>query len=368
MTTDSFNALLTPFESRNLTLPNRVVMAPMTRMFSPAGVPGADVAEYYRKRAAGGVGLIITEGAYIPDPAVGPGRRIPHLHGDDAAAGWATVVEQVHAEGGKIAPQLWHLGVARGSAPKFNPDVESVSPSGLALDGTPLGRALTVDDIEALIESYAAAARFAVDVGFDALELHGAHGYLLDQFMWRTTNRRTDEYGDPTAFPTAVVRAVRDAVGDDFAIIYRFSQWKSDQYDARIADTPGELGEIVTALTQAGVDILHASTRRFGDVAFPDADEHLSLAGWTRKLTSVPTVAVGSVGLDQVFTSSTGVGTTSAAATGIDSLLSGFDAEQFDLVALGRALLADPEWVHKHARGRADEIVAYDPSFRERLI
>ncbi|GAB16609.1 putative oxidoreductase [Gordonia effusa NBRC 100432] len=366
--TDSFGSLLEPFASRNLTLPNRIVMAPMTRMFSPGGVPGADVAEYYRKRAAGGVGLIVTEGAYIPDPAVGPGRRIPHLYGDDAAAGWAKVVEQVHAEGGKIVPQLWHLGVVRGDNPKYRPEVESVSPSGLALDGTPLGRALTAADIDALIDAYVKAAKFAVDVGFDGLELHGAHGYLLDQFLWRKTNRRTDEYGVPTAFPTAVVRAVRGAVGPDFAIIYRFSQWKSDQYDARIADTPGELGEIVTALTDAGVDILHASTRRFGDVAFPDADEHLTLAGWTRKLSSVPTITVGSVGLDQVFTSAAGVGSGTAAAAGIDTLLTGFDTEQFDLVAVGRALLSDPDWVHKHADGRADEIVAYDPTFRDRLI
>ncbi|NMO01939.1 NADH:flavin oxidoreductase [Gordonia sp. TBRC 11910] len=366
--THSFAGLLAPFTSRNLTLRNRIVMAPMTRMFSPGGVPGDDVAEYYRKRAAGGVGLIITEGSYIPDPAVGPGRRIPHLYGDEAAAGWAKVVEQVHAEGGKIAPQLWHLGIARGTTPKFNPDVESVSPSGLALDGTPAGRALTADDIDKLIEAYVAAARFAVDVGFDALELHGAHGYLLDQFLWRATNRRTDEWGEPTAFPTAVVRAIRAAVGPDFPVIYRFSQWKSNQYDARIADTPGELGEIVTALTEAGVDILHASTRRFGDVAFPDADEHLTLAGWTRKLSSVPTITVGSVGLDKVFADRAGVGMTAARTAGIDSLLTGFDDEQFDLVAIGRALLSDPDWVHKHEQGRADDIVDYDVSFQARLV
>ncbi len=366
--TSSLTGLLTPFESSKLTLPNRIVMAPMTRMYSPGGVPTTEVAEYYRKRAAGGVGLIITEGSYIPDDAVGPSRRVPHLFGDDAAAGWRAVIDAVHGEGGKIVPQLWHLGVVRGAEPRYRPEIESVSPSGLALDGTPLGRELTAEDIDGLVSSYASAARFAHDVGFDGLELHGAHGYLLDQFLWRNTNRRTDSWGEPTAFPTAVVRAVRDAVGPDFPIIYRFSQWKSDQYDAQIAGSPGKLGEIVTALTDAGVDILHPSTRRFSDPAFPEADPELTLAGWTRKLSSVPTITVGSVGLDHVFADRAGVGSTAAAATGIDSLEEGFGDEHFDLVAIGRALLSDPDWVNKHAQRRSDEIVGYDSSFRDQLV
>lgn len=364
----AIDGLLEPFGGPHLTLPNRFVMAPMTRMFSPGGVPGDDVVEYYRKRAAGGVGLLITEGAYIPDPAVGASRRVPHLYGEDAAAGWRKVIDAVHAEGAKIAPQLWHLGVSRGDRFKFHPDTATVSPSGIGLHGQPAGRELTTGDIAALVDAYAGAARFAVDTGFDALELHGAHGYLLDQFLWRRTNRRTDEYGDRLAFPTRVVAAVRDAVGPEFPIIYRFSQWKGDVYDARIAETPDELGEVLTALVTAGVDVLHASARRFWEPAFPDSDPALTLAGWTRKLGGRPTIAVGSVGLDGVFTAG-GVGSAAAGATAIDAAERLFDEGQFDLLAVGRALLSDPDFVAKHAAGRGADVVAYDPSpYREQLI
>ncbi|MFI4941072.1 MAG: 12-oxophytodienoate reductase, partial [Burkholderiales bacterium] len=102
--------LFKPFLSNNLILPNRVVMAPMTRSFSPGGVPGADVAAYYRRRAENGVGLIITEGTLINHPAATNDPRVPRFHGADALAGWANVVAAVHAAGGKIMPQIWHIG------------------------------------------------------------------------------------------------------------------------------------------------------------------------------------------------------------------------------------------------------------------
>ncbi len=358
--------LLTPFDVAGLRLPNRFVMAPMTRMFSPGGVPGDDVVEYYRKRAAGGVGLIITEGAFIDDPAVGAGRRVPHLWGEDAAAGWTKVVEAVHAEGGKIFPQLWHQGIARGEHSRFRADVESVSPSGVGFDGKPFGRELTAADLDNLVTAFASAAAFAQDVGFDGVELHGAHGYLLDEFLWRTTNRRSDEYGEVSAFPARVTAAVRAAVGSGYPISFRFSQWKSSDFGATIADSPDELADILTTLVDAGADLLHPSTRRFWLPAFAGHDPELTLAGWTRKLTGVPTIAVGSVGLDSVFNDG-GVGVAPGGVSGIDNLVERFERDEFDLVSVGRALLSDPEWVNKHAAGR-DDIVAYDPSFRENLI
>ncbi|GAC66644.1 oxidoreductase [Gordonia soli] len=357
------SGLLTPLETPSLTLPNRFAMAPMTRMFSPDGVPGADVAEYYRRRAAGGVGLIITEGAFIPDDAVGASRRVPHLWGSDAADGWRGVIDAVHESGSKIVPQLWHMGVGRGAQYKYRPEIETVGPSGIGLDGAPLGRALSTGEVDGLVAAYADAAVFAKEVGFDGLELHGAHGYLLDSFLWSETNRRDDAYGDLLAFPTRVIAAVRAAVGDDFAIIYRFSQWKSERYEARVADTPDELATILTALVDAGVDILHPSTRRFFTPAFPDADEHRTLAGWTRKLSGVPTIAVGSVGLDRVFTDG-GVGSVAAGSAGLERVVELFDDEEFDVIAIGRALLSDAEFVTKHAGGRSDEITAYDPAVR----
>nr|WP_246600919.1 12-oxophytodienoate reductase [Skermania piniformis] len=341
-------------------------MAPMTRMYSPGGVPGDDVARYYARRAAGGVGLIITEGSYIPHPAVGPSRRVPHLWGDEAAAGWAGVVEAVHAGGAKIFSQLWHLGSARGDQPKYRPEQLSVGPSGITPSGDRSGVALTVADIEFLIECYAHAAEFARAVGFDGVEIHGAHGYLIDQFFWSRTNRRTDDYGRPGVFAERVVRAVRRVVGPDFPIVFRYSQWKTGDYDARIAETPDHLAALLGALVDAGVDALHPSTRRFWSPGFPDHDPQLSLAGWTRKLTGLPTIAVGSVGLDRVFAAA-GVGVDAAEVTGIDELLTRFEQGEFDLVAVGRALLADADWVAKHAAGRVSQIQAYDPSHMLRL-
>src|SRR5580692_4121368 len=110
--TGSADVLFTPFAIRQLKLANRIVMAPMTRSFSPGGVPGPDVAAYYRRRAEGGVGLIVTEGTYIPHPSSGFDPRVPHLYGAEALAGWREVVHQVHDAGGKIFSQLWHVGMA----------------------------------------------------------------------------------------------------------------------------------------------------------------------------------------------------------------------------------------------------------------
>ena len=115
--TRSPQALFAPFTFKGLTLPNRIVMAPMTRSFSPGGVPGEDVAAYYRRRAEGGVGLIVTEGTYPPHPAAGFDPKVPHLYGEAALNGWRNVVDQVHAAGGHIFSQLWHLGLQISSGP-----------------------------------------------------------------------------------------------------------------------------------------------------------------------------------------------------------------------------------------------------------
>nr|WP_277350807.1 NADH:flavin oxidoreductase [Rhodococcus sp. HNM0569] len=370
MQTDS---LFTPFSHGSLKLANRFAMAPMTRGFSPSGVPGDDVAAYYRRRAAAGVGLVITEGTYIPDPAAGPMRSVPRFYGTESLDGWRRVVDAVHAEGGVIIPQLWHTGVERGDHPKFNPEVTTVSPSGIALDGSPMGRALATAELDTLLEAWVAAAVNAKDLGFDGLELHGAHGYLLDQFLWERTNTRDDGYGGSlearVRFPAEVVAAVRAAVGPDFPIVYRFSQWKSNQYDARLAHSPAELERILTPLVDAGVDILHPSTRRHWVPEFADLtgrDGELGLAGWTKRLTGVPTITVGSVGLDDVFTTVfTGDG--KARTTGIDRLLRQFENDEFDIVAIGRALLSDPLWVQKLRDGRTDEHVAFSNEDRAKL-
>ncbi|KUI44566.1 12-oxophytodienoate reductase [Mycobacterium sp. GA-1199] len=351
--------LFRPFTVRSLTVPNRFAMAPMTRQASPGGVPGADVAGYYRRRAAGGVGLIITEGIRLPVPAAGYPASVPTIAGDEVLAGWRRVVGAVHSEGGTIAAQLWHQGVQRDDADGVVP----VGPSGVDGRGRPRGRALEARELHQLADQYAESAATAREVGFDAVELHGAHGYLLDEFFWDRTNLRTDEYGGSltarTRFPAEVVAAVRAAVGPDYPIIFRFSQWKGTDYTASIAVDPSELQELLAPLVDAGVDVLHPSTRRHYAPAFPDHDGELSLAGWTRKVTGLPVIAVGSVGLETQFRSEKQGQVIQPAP--VDRLVEQFDADEFDIVAIGRALLADPAWVNRLRDGNLDGFAGYDP-------
>ena len=358
-----------PFSVGSLTLPNRIVMAPMTREFSPGGVPDADVVEYYARRAAAGVGLIITEGTYVDHASAGTSDRVPRFHGEDALEGWRKVVDAVHASGGKIIPQLWHVGVARDEGTGPVPSAPSASPSGIDLDGEPKGSALTADDLDDVIRAFADAAAAAERIGFDGVELHGAHGYLLDQFFWERTNRRTDGYGGDiegrTRFAAEIVAAVRAAVSPDFPVFFRLSQWKGGVYDAKLAQSPEELERLLTPLVDAGVDVLHASTRRYWMPEFDGSD--LNLAGWVKKLTGKPVVTVGSIGLDQEFIGPEGWAPPSA-STGIDPLIDRLERDEFDLVAVGRALIADPEWAAKALENRLGDALPFDKSQLKSLV
>ncbi|MGG4494970.1 NADH:flavin oxidoreductase [Brevibacillus reuszeri] len=357
--------LFNPFEYKGLRLENRFVMAPMTRGFSPNGIPGPNVAEYYRKRAENGVGLLITEGTLIEHPAAGADQNVPHFYGEEALNGWARVVREVHEAGGKIAPQIWHTGTARQKEKFPESDALPIGPSGLSATGEKVSEPLTVEEIHGLIEAYAEAAANAKKIGFDAVEIHGAHGYLIDQFFWDVTNKRTDEYGGDlvgrTRFAVEIIKAVRKAVGPDFPIIFRFSQWKPSDYTFKLAKKPEELNLFLTPLSEAGVDIFHASTRRFWEPEFEGSD--LNLAGWTRKLTGKPAITVGSVGLDSEFLSlfSEGKG---GQPDSLDNLIDRVEREEFDLVAVGRALLSDPAWVAKIRNGNTEEL---NPFTREAL-
>ncbi|MEU8760162.1 NADH:flavin oxidoreductase [Streptomyces sp. NPDC048659] len=350
-----------PVALNGLTVPNRIAMAPMTRMFSPGGVPGEDVRSYYARRAAAGVGLIVTEGTYVGHDSAGQSDRVPRFHGEEQLAGWAKVAEDVHAAGGTIVPQLWHIGMVRQQGQAPYPEAPAMGPSGIRTDGTEgTGKAMSQSDLDDVIGAFAEAAAAAERIGFDGVELHGAHGYLIDQFLWAGTNRRTDAYGGDavarTTFAAEIVAAVRAAVSPGFPVIFRYSQWKQDAYDARLAETPEELEAILTPLAAAGVDAFHASTRRHWIPEFEGSD--LNLAGWTKKLTGRPTITVGSVGLDGDFIGAfAGEG---APVQGIDELLDRLERDEFDMVAVGRALLQDPEWAAKVLAGRTSELRPYD--------
>ena len=357
--------LFNPVSVAGIKLRNRLVMAPMTRQFSPDGIPGDDVAAYYARRAAS-LGLLITEGTYV-DEGSGGSTRVPRFFGERSLAGWRKVADAVHAEGGAIFPQLWHTGATRkpGSGPF--PDAPVISPSGVNASGAVVGEQATTRQLEAVVAAYARAAAAARDAGFDGIELHGAHGYLLDQFHWSQTNRRTDAYGgdirNRVRFSYEVAAAVREAVGPDFPVAFRFSQWKGGAYDARIAQDPTELAAFLAPLADAGVSMFHVSARRYWLPAF-DGDRR-TLAGWTRHLTGLPVIAVGSVGVAAPFLGVSEDGQTPArhqASLTLAPLVELLTRGEFDLVALGRAVLADPGWGAKVAEGRLAEIRSYDKS------
>lgn len=370
--------LFEPFTLNGVALANRIVMAPMTRNFSPGGVPDAAVAAYYRRRAKGGVGLIITEGTIIDHPAAGHKPQTPHIYGEAAIAGWSRVVEEVHSAGGRIMVQLWHLGANHN--PAFFPDspIPPVSPSGFRKPGEKVGEPMTQTDIDAVIEAFAQGAATAQRIGFDGIELHGAHGYIIDQFFWHGTNYRTDKYGGDlrgrTRFATEVIRECRRRTGPNFPIVLRFSQWKVQDYAARNVTTPEDLARFLEPLASAGVDAFHCSQRRFWEPEFPGSD--LNLAGWTKKITGMPTITVGTVTFDVDFLPAQAVtekipgppGNEPGRAAGMGRLMEMLNRGDFDLVAIGRGVLADPEWAVKVRSGRFDELVAFTQESRDTLF
>jgi 2,4-dienoyl-CoA reductase-like NADH-dependent reductase (Old Yellow Enzyme family) len=350
------SALFEPFTLKSLTLRNRIVMAPMTRGFASGGVPGQPVVDYYHARALGEVGLILSEGTVIDRPASRNEPGIPFFHGE-ALDGWQAVIDAVHAAGGKMGPQIWHSGSVKSlTAGDWEPDAPVESPSGLVAPDNPRGLAMREEDIADSIAAWARAAGDAKRLGFDTLEIHAAHGYLIDQFFWAGTNVRTDGYGGSTLkersrYAVELVRAMRAAVGPDFPILMRVSQWKQQDYSVRLAPSPQELEAWLCPLVEAGVDLLDCSQRRYWEAEFPeiDGEDGLNFAGWAKKLTGAATMTVGSVGLTQdFFTSFTGETSQSAS---IDPLLERLERGEFDLVGVGRALISNPDWAARVRRG-----------------
>lgn len=360
--------LFKPFQHAKLTLKNRIVMAPMTRSFSPNGVPGDDVAEYYRKRAAGGTGLIVTEGTLINHPAATDDVRAPFIYGEAALAGWRKVVDAVHGAGGKIVPQIWHVGSTRRPGTGPFPDAPTISPSGLVAPGKKLFEPLSQEEVADLVNAYAEAAMNAKECGFDGVEIHGAHGYLIDQFFWEGTNQRDDKYGGSirarAEFGVEIVREIRARVGEDFPIILRWSQWKQQDYTAKLAHNPEELSEFLQPLSDAGVDVFHCSQRRFWEPEFEGSN--LNLAGWTREITGKPTISVGSVSLDGEFTAA--FRGAEAGVASIENLIERMEAGEFDLIAVGRALLANPDWANKVENNQFDQLRPFAQEYRKNLI
>jgi 2,4-dienoyl-CoA reductase-like NADH-dependent reductase (Old Yellow Enzyme family) len=374
--------LFEPLTVRGVTLRNRVVMSPMTRFFSPGGVPTEDVAAYYARRAAGGAGLIVTEGVAINDAAAVDDGNIPVMHGEAARAAWRCVVDRVHEAGGIIFPQLWHMGpmLKRGVGPF--PDAEPRRPSGVwgpsgdnavwGLDPEQLRQArvagpeMSRDEIRQVIDAYADAARMAKEVGFDGIAIHGAHGYLPDAFLWSETNLRQDEYGGDihgrTLFVRELIAAIRAVVGEELPVMLRFSQWKQQDYKAKIAGTPEELEKLLLPISAAGVDIFDASTRRYFEAEF--AGSSLNLAGWTQRITGKPTMTVGSIGLNKDLYQGFQEG--DVGLVDLKPVIERFNQGEFSLVGVGRAMLSNPDFAHRIRRN--EKLRPYEEKFVMQLI
>ena len=362
------NSLFKPFKLKSLNIKNRIVMAPMTRSFSPNGIPGDDVAGYYQRRAAGEVGLILSEGTVIDRASSSSDPNIPHFYGA-ALNGWKKVIEDVHAKGGSMGPQIWHQGVMNDHHSGWLPPIPFEGPSGIYRPGIVNGKALTDTEIADVITAYGKAAADAKRLGFDTVELHGAHSYLIDQFFNEELNKRTDRYGGKTLaerslFATEVIKEVRRQVGEDFALIIRLSQWKNYDYNHKLAKTPQEMETWLNLLAEAGVDIFHCSQRRFWEPEFEGSD--LNFAGWAKKLTGKPTITVGSIGLSGEFMAA--FKGESSEPSSLDELLRRYDRGDFDLVAVGRPILADPEWTKKIKDGRTSELKGFSKEALMQLL
>jgi N-ethylmaleimide reductase len=258
--------LFAPFDLGGLALPNRLVMAPMTRnRAGPGNVPTALNGEYYAQRAS--AGLIVTEATQVSPQGVGyPGT--PGIHNDAQVEGWRRVTDAVHRAGGRIFLQLWHVG--RISHPSLQPDGGlPVAPSAIAAEGeafTPGGmqpfvvpRALEVAEIPGVVAQFEEGARRALAAGFDGVEIHGANGYLIDQFLRDGTNRRTDRYGgsveNRARFLLEVTEAVAGVWGAD-RVGVRLSPW-SDFNNMRDSDPPATFNHAARALARFGLAYLH---------------------------------------------------------------------------------------------------------------
>ena len=355
--------LLQPLDIRQMHLTSRFVMPGMQRMWCVDGAPDHRLREYYRRRIFGGASLVISESCAINHPSATKDPTFAQISPATKPA-WRAVIDTVHEAGGRMFLQLWHQGAVNyGGDAERNPVFVALSPSGFSHPGEAFGRAATVAELHSIRDAFVQGAIDAQEIGADGIELHSCHGFLLDQFLWPRTNQRTDQYGGPTIadrarFPAEVAAAVRQAVGPEFVISMRISQWKESDYDAKIVESPGELGQLIPVLRSAGADIFHVSTRRFWTPEWDGSD--LGLAGWVKSFTDAAVIAVGSIGLDiDVMATLTGEEARPTGASRIDELVRRFERGDFDLVSVGRSQIGDPDWVAKMRDGRIPDIRAF---------
>lgn len=358
--------LFEPLQIGALRLRNRFVLPAMQIGFVDRCGPSQRMIDYLRARAEGGTALIYSESC-APDHPSSYWQPVFCVLSRHSESGWARVVEAVKGAGACFFLQLWHPGAQRVASPGFtHAEFPSLSPSGLLQGGRGNGRAMTASEMDDIKAAYVRAAETAQRLGADGVELHCAHGYLMDQFLWAETNVRDDGYGgaalaDRARFPLEVVAAMRAATGRGFPISLRFSQFKEADYGARVFATPEELAEFTALAKGAGVDLLNVSSRRFAKPEWPERHATRGIAGWTRLLGGLPVMTTGSVGLDKDMFADLFDNADPALRLAADlaELMRRFAAGEFDLVGVGRMQIANPDFVAKLASGRLDALRLY---------
>lgn len=334
--------LFEPFVLKKLTLKNRIMMSPMCQ-YSVAkhdGRPNAWHQTHYISRAVGGCGLVMIEMTdVLPDGRITV--RDLGLWEDAQIDSYAQIVEQVHSYGAKIGIQLAHAGRKAES-----PELDPVAPSAIQFsDRYRVPRALSTSEVEDVVEAFYHAARRAVSAGVDTLELHGAHGYLINQFLSPLSNHRDDRYGERPRFAIEVIQAVRSAIPRDMPLWMRISavEYHQDGYDLT------EMVEMAGEFRDAGIDGFDVSSGGNGPVG-PDRvfpGYQVDYARTIRHRLAVPVIAIGML----------------EAYALAESVLSQGSA---DIIAIGRGLLADPYWPNSAARALGGSVQLpqqYDRAF-----
>jgi N-ethylmaleimide reductase len=346
------NLLLSPFDHPHLgRLNSRVVMSAMTRGFATGSghLCNAGMRDYYERRAAGGVGLILTEGIVVHPSADGY-RDVPRLHAAEQAESWRQTVDAVHAHGTKIVAQLWHCG--RISHSDFTDGIQPVSSTNVPAGGInrqnnqPYGtpRALAVDEFPQVFAQFVQSARLALDVGFDAVQLHMGHGYLVDQFFDTRVNERTDAYGGSVEnrcrFALELLQAVTTAIGAERVMVrISPSRWMGGLYEWH--DVDAMLVHLLHGMQARGLRML--------DISCANADYFQTSGKVIRQVRPL---------WSHLLLGGASLTLTQAQAE--------VDAGWVDMVTWGRAFIANPDLVAKFHRGL--EPVPFDDAMRTTLV
>ena len=336
------NKLFSPYRIGTMELKNRIVMGPMgTNLSNPDGSIAQEEVAYYEARARGGAGMIITEmivfderGKYQP--------RIPMLLNDEHIQGWRSVADAIHAHGTKICIQLGHAG--RETFPDFINGLQPVAPSAVPPPTGIIPRELTVEEIQDLVNKYAQAAGRAVEAGIDAIQIHGAHCYLMANFMSPITNKRSDEYGGGIEgrlrFALEVVRAIRNRVGSEFPLLFRIAAEEMTPGGRSLEETK----VMCRLLVDAGIDAIEVSRGSLAALRWVVSPMgtplalNLEYASEIKKVVDVPVLTVDRIN-DPIVAEHV------------------LETQNADLVVMARALLVDPDWPKKVFMGRYEDIV-----------